>query len=312
MTQPWPLVSVLVVLYNHEGFIVQCLDSILNDPYPAKDIVVLDDGSTDGSAEAVERWFARNSHRLKGQFRFRRRNNQGLCRSLNELVSLARGEYIVLVASDDLLLPGGIQARLNYLRERRDKLAVFADCVVIDTGGNLLYKSGIEELYRGRKKYLAHERLRASELIFRWCVPGPVFMAKKEAFRQVGGYDEDLLVEDWDFYMRLLSRNLLGFLDFPVAAYRMHIANTISNKSLTERAANSKLKTAGNHLLKFKGLKRARLFTVRTALTGQKYIATGKLFKGVLLLGMGRLLYKITALLYSVEAPLVFQFNKGH
>lgn len=302
-----PLVSVIVPLYNHERFITRCLDSIVEDPYPSKEILVLDDGSSDASAEMVQKWRIKNNARFEGRFAFVNRKNRGLTKTLNELISMAKGDYIVLVASDDCLLSGGIQVRLQYLLEHPNKLAVFADCIVIDETGGLLYNSGLTGLYRGRKDYLSHERLRVYELIFRWCVPGPVFMAKRDVYKIVGSYDETLNLEDYDFYLRLLSRNLLGFIDYPVAAYRLHGLNTISNKELASRVNESMYGSIFNNLDDFSGLKRAHLISKMISLIGASYKLDGKLIKSFIYRGLGFLLRKITSIVYDLEALILLR-----
>src|SRR5512136_2848404 len=100
----FPLVSIMVPLYKHEAYIGQCLDSILSDTYPHKELIVIDDGSPDGSAEVVRQWQEKNAEKLSGGFTFISRENRGISATLNELIALSRGEYIAIVASDDYLL----------------------------------------------------------------------------------------------------------------------------------------------------------------------------------------------------------------
>ncbi len=266
-----PLVSVLIPVYNHERFLPRCLDSVLEDDYPAKEIIVIDDGSTDGSAAALRSWHAANRGRLEGRFEFLSRPNKGVTKTFNELVSLARGEFIILLASDDHLLPGGIRARLDYLRRHDEKLAVFADCVVIDDEGRKLHDSGIEGLYPGRKRYLLRDELLPFEFAFFWCVPGPVFMARRSTYEIIGKYDETLAVEDWDFFLRLAARNAVGFLDYPVAAYRIHGGNSINSASARFSGhLESMLRTAWQNKSLFRGVVRYRLmakaFDIKTEL----------------------------------------------
>lgn len=294
------LVSVAIPLYNHARFIGQCLNSVVQDPYPDKEILVIDDGSVDGSAYEVERWRNNEGRTFSGRFEFLSRENRGLTRTLNELVSMARGDFICLVASDDYLLPGGIAARVNYLMDNPDKMAVFADCIVVDAEGNLLYNSGLSQLYRGRKNYLAHEVLRSYELIFRWCVPGPVFLARREVYQKIGGYDEALIVEDWDFYLRLLSRDLLGFVDVCVAAYRLHGDNAIYNEALKHRFGTSMFVTLSKNLKSFSGLKRFRLGAIRVSMRGAMYSRSGQPVMGLIMRVLGRGLRLVTDLVYGL------------
>ena len=193
-----PLVSVLVPLYNHEAYIGQCLDSILSDTYPCKELVIIDDGSSDGSAEVARQWQEKNSEKLSGGVTFISRDNRGISRTLNDLIGLSKGEYFALVASDDYLLLDGIRIRVDYLLAHPDKKLVLCDYTVVDKSGMVLYQSGIEDYYHGDKRCLAHEELIAYEIIYRWSISGPVYLYRKEAFPLIGGYDERLIVEDWD------------------------------------------------------------------------------------------------------------------
>jgi hypothetical protein len=81
---------------------------------------------------------------------------------------------------------------------------------------------------RVNKKALIDDARRNEELILRWCVPGPVLLSRRETFdpqRGVGGYEETIFLEDRHFYLRLMSRHALGFVDQTVAAYRIHSAS---------------------------------------------------------------------------------------
>lgn len=300
--------SILIPLYNHERFISQCLDSIAQDPYPSKEIIVLNDGSVDNSLDTVQKWQIKNNDKLSGLFTLKTRGNMGLCRTLNELVSMAQGEYVALLASDDFLLPGGIQARVNYLREHPDKLAVFADCTVVDDNGNLIHKSGIEDLFRGRKKYLINDSLCGYELVFHWCVPGPVFMARRETYQIVGLYDETLLVEDWDYYLRLVLQNALGFMDYPVAAYRFHDTNMVKMFSKNDRI-NWPLDTINKNINRFSGIKRLLLIVFKIRKIGEKYCFNGKFITGITYRILAKFLEKIVKTIYEIMVILQVYFN---
>ncbi|HUB90970.1 MAG TPA: glycosyltransferase family 2 protein, partial [Dyella sp.] len=95
-----PLVSVLIPAYNHERFVERCLDSVLEDPYPAKEVVIIDDGSVDRTGERIAQWAARYGDRLRVEY-VRHEENRGIAASLNELAARARGEFLRLGASDD-------------------------------------------------------------------------------------------------------------------------------------------------------------------------------------------------------------------
>ncbi|AIF53716.1 glycosyltransferase [Pelosinus sp. UFO1] len=260
-----PLVSVLVPAYNHERYIEECLNSIIHDDYPNKEIIIFDDGSSDNSISIVNAWINKNEANFPGRIFFKTCQNKGVTKTLNEMIKEACGEFITLVASDDYLLPDGISKRVDYLLKHTDLLAVFADCLVVDQQGNVLSQSGVSEYHKGRKKYLKDQYLLKYELIFRWCVPGPVFLARRKVYEEVGYYDERLIVEDWDFYLRLSKSNLLGFLDATVACYRIHSTNTsIGTSNKSEKYKNSMLITMKKNMEGLNAVQYMRLWAEMT------------------------------------------------
>ena len=229
-----PLVSVIVPAYNHEQFITETLDSARLEGYPNLEIVLIDDGSTDRTWERVQSWEA--DHGREARIVSRRQENVGLTRTLNRLLVAARGKYVATVASDDRLLPGGIGPRVEYLESHPDISAVFSDCRVIDVNGRVTSEHGI-----GFGEPKARERLLkdpAREIVEHWGVPGPVLLCDRKLIRAIGGYSEDLMVEDWDLYLRLAARNAIAYVDVPVSEYRWHGANTAARPEHAVRVAN--------------------------------------------------------------------------
>lgn len=295
-----PLVSVVIPLYNHESFVIQCLESILEDPYPSKEVLVVDDGSNDNSFAMVQQWFAMNGRQLRG-YELRKRENSGICRTLNELVSMASGEFIIPLASDDFLLPGGISARVDYLLKHPEKLAVFADSITVDENAKVLCGSCIEEVFHGRKKYLSDDFLLSYELLFHWCIPGPVFAARRNAYDIVGFYNEASIVEDWDFYLRIMGHNnALGFINHPVAAYRMHSRNFSKRLDKHESFRSWPLDGINRNIQYFSGIKRFRLNAMRMKNLGIKAINEGKVFSGLNFKMAGLLLTTLAYAFYEI------------
>lgn len=308
-----PLVSVAIPLYNHAQFIVRCLDSILEDSYPNKEIIIIDDGSRDTSASLVRQWHSEHPSIPEQKFTFICRENRGLTKTLNELVGLSQGELIAILASDDYLLPDGIAVRVAYLESHHDKLAVFGDCKLVDYNGTVIEKSGLTDLHGGRKSHLSNSRLLSYEIVYNWCVPGPVFMARKEVYTLLGGYNEDIAVEDWDFYLRLVSRNLLGFVDQPVAAYRIRPdegpKENNNQQFITQhliRFNNAMLQTVINNRAYFKGIKRAYLYAEKLKYYGVLERLRGRSsFKSFLARKVGRIMVESLKILYGLWARTV-------
>lgn len=257
------LVSVLVPLYNHEHYIGRCLDSVLGDSHANKEIIIIDDGSTDASKAAVEQWMRCNP--VRPPLTLISRPNRGLTATLNELIALANGQYIKMLASDDYIVADGIAACAAYLTRHSECDAVFGDAIMVDET-NVVTSPSCLFAYRMRQpaNYLDARRLRR-EIILRWSVPGPVLCLRSDFLRRIGGFDEHLVIEDWDLFLRILAGGTLAFVNHPVAAYRLHADNASRVVAPARRVRNLKnmVATADKHLAAFGGAERGYLAATR-------------------------------------------------
>ncbi|HTM29347.1 MAG TPA: glycosyltransferase [Rhodanobacter sp.] len=228
-----PLVSVLIPAFNHERFIRRCLDSVLEDPYPAKELIIVDDGSTDRTAARVADWVA--TYCMDIPIEYVRRENRGIAATLNELAVRANGEFLRPGASDDYLLPGGLEAQVRYLLAHPGKGAVIGDSIVVDQDGNKLHDSGMRGLHHADKTlYRSDDGIRRA-IIRQWAIGGPVALIRKSALETVDRWSEGLRIEDWDLFLRLAARDALGFVDVSVCAYRVHGANLSTTRHTPTR-----------------------------------------------------------------------------
>lgn len=231
-----PLVSILIPAYNHEAFVERCLDSVLEDPYPAKEVVIIDDGSTDKTSERIQAWIDRHGHEVA--IEFTQRANKGIAATLNELAARAHGEFLRLGASDDYLLPGGLEAQVRYLAAHPRKGAVIGDSVVVDREGRRLHGSGMADLHHADKRLYATDHGIRRAVITRWAVGGPVALLRRSALETVARWTEGLRIDDWDLFLRLAASDALGFIDVPVCAYRLHGANLSKTRHRATRIVN--------------------------------------------------------------------------
>lgn len=222
-----PLISVRIPAYNHERYVQAALDSVLIQDYPNKEIVIIDDGSTDGTADRIRDWI--RSHTDEISVHFESRKNKGVSQTINDLLAMANGAFLVGLASDDVLLPGSLSVRYRYLCAHPEKMAVFGDSKVIDKKGNIVLKSGLKDLHGARKQKYMTDRELKKEIIQNWAVTGSVLMTRAEVHEEFK-YDVDLQVEDRDFYLKLVAKEVLGYIDVPVAGYRIHGENACFDK----------------------------------------------------------------------------------
>ena len=193
MSNP-PLVSVICLCYNHEKYVKEAIQSVLDQNYQAVQLIVLDDGSTDQSAATIRSII---SHHPSIQFLVNE-INQGYTKSLNKALSYASGEFIVDLAADDILLPSRIDEGVNALLQAGTKYGVnFSDA-------ELISEQGISIGFHS-DKYPHHSIPEGdvyAPIISRYFICSPTMLFRKKVIEQLGGYDESLAFEDFDFLVR--------------------------------------------------------------------------------------------------------------
>jgi len=252
-----PLVSILIPLYNHEQFIEKTLNSIIEDSYSNKEIIIINDGSTDNSNNIVNEWIIQHKD---VNLKYILRENKGLHKTLNELYDLSKGKYIINIASDDYLINNTIDKRVELLEKYPNKLMLIGDCIVVDNFNNTVNDSATFSLHSGNKSKYFNDKSLKDEILYNWATVGPSYMLNQNIYNEIGFYNPDIYLEDWDYAVRAVSKNLILFYDEKVAAYRLHDNNTIKNKDAAIKFSESCIKTIEKHGDKF-GLKdRLRLW----------------------------------------------------
>ena len=229
-------VSVLTPAYNHEKYIIDNLKSVASQNYHDIEHVIIDDGSSDSTFEVTRRWISEQKSPVKHVLT--RQANRGLNATLNELLRVSTGEYVSALASDDYLLEHSLSSRIRFLQDEPRKLAVFGDFTCVGDTGETSTIKGLEEQFGVNKDEFASETGIRLSVLKNFAIVGPVSLFHRSLIDQIGDYDEELMIEDWDFYIRISARNLLGFLDQPVAAYRVHQTNTIFNFGKSQKRCN--------------------------------------------------------------------------
>lgn len=237
MNKKLPLISILIPAYNHEQYVCDSLDSILNESYPNLEVIIIDDGSSDGTPKIIQEWVTK--HKASLPITYISRPNKGICATLNELISLANGEYNLLFSSDDLLINDGIMKRYEYLQKNPEKLSVVADSTVIDENSEFMFESAICDLHKGNKANYGTDKGFQEEIVKKWALAG-TRLDHESLYKEHGKYDESLTIDDWDFCLRLVARNQLGFMDENFTAYRMHRGSTCRTLSPKEQIEHLK------------------------------------------------------------------------
>ncbi len=142
------LISIIMPVYNAGDFLVEAIESILNQAYCNWELIAINDGSTDNSLEILKK-FAKKDKRIR-VFSFKKR--KGLASALNKSLDLARGFYIARMDADDISLPKRLTTQLNYLKKNPEIVAIGSQVRLIDENGNIIgYKKfpiEADRLYR--------------------------------------------------------------------------------------------------------------------------------------------------------------------
>ncbi len=133
-----PLVSVCIPAYNHEKYIVDCLNSVVAQTYDNIELVIIDDGSRDSTKQKILDMMPKLESRFVRVF-FDSQTNMGTCRTINRLYEKARGKYIYHIASDDMSKPNAISTLIEFMESHPDYALAVGDNEIIDADGKRAY-----------------------------------------------------------------------------------------------------------------------------------------------------------------------------
>jgi len=208
------MVSVIIVVYNGEKYIEQAIKSVLNQTYDNIELIVVDDGSTDNTAQIIKKY-------KNIKYIYQKNKGQGAARNLG--LANASGDYIAYLDADDLYEPNKIEEQIKILKKENDVDIVYNDLKVVDDKLNYLYTLKSEGIYDKREDLLAN-------IIYRQVVQGPVCIILRRKCIEDIKWNENLSYAfDYDYTMSLCLKYKFKYLEKPLYIYRRH-ENNISNK----------------------------------------------------------------------------------
>ncbi|MEQ9359070.1 glycosyltransferase [Coleofasciculus chthonoplastes] len=216
-----PIVSILIPCYNAEQWIAEAIESALNQTYPHKEVIVVDDGSTDGSLEIIKTF----SDRIRWETGLNRGGNA----ARNRLLELSTGEWLQYLDADDYLLPDKVEKQIQFLGEVAD--------------ADVIYSPVIVEYHQDNHSWQKVDQIPEPPphdpwiLLARWHLPqtgGSLW--RKEAIVDVGGWNEHQnCCQENELYLRLLmAEKHFKYFDTPGAVYRAWSELTVCRKDPSE------------------------------------------------------------------------------
>lgn len=273
-------ISYLVPAYNHENYIEDALNSVFKDSEILnceKNIIIINDGSTDNSHLIIQNWINNNGDSIK--IKYINRENKGLTITLNELVSNTNSKYIRFCSSDDMLIIGSTSILLDILEQNNNLLAASGDGVVIDKYDKEIHSSCIK-YHGGNIQKLINKETCYKELIINWCMAGPCILIDRKFYDDIK-YLENEPIDDLYLYFALIEKNALRIIDSKTCYYRVHDTNTAKTLDIDKKLKN--LKSFLKIILNFKKLetKYKVLIALKNLTMAKISYLESKYFKGL-------------------------------
>ncbi len=197
------LVSIVLPTYNQAHFLPEALDGVFAQTYPHYELIVVDDGSTDQTAQVLA------DYRRKYDFLIVSQENQRLPRALNAGFSRARGDYLTWTSSDNIMLPRMLEVLAQELDADPKVGLVYADRYLMDDDGNDLGRLNLPD-------YDPHLLLHTN--LVHCC-----FLYRRECVERIGGYDPDFIyAEDWEYWIRISQYWRMKHVPEVLYRYRLH------------------------------------------------------------------------------------------
>ena len=219
MLSKTPLVSIICLCYNHAAYVATCLNSVFNCGYPNLELIIVDDASTDLSVQIINSVLEQQKgiNHIKAIQKIFLSTNHGNCRAFNIGLASSTGKYVLDLATDDVLLEGGLQyqvacmenaaatpgfcyANALFINEKGDELGLFTEAKGLNHPSGHIYTQII-----------------AGNFI---CPPTVLF--NTTLLKEEGGYDENLTFEDLDIWLRLSRKHPVVVSNAVVIKWRRH------------------------------------------------------------------------------------------
>lgn len=211
-----PLVSFIVVSYNHSEFITECLNSIKNQTYKNWELIVADDASKDNSAEVAKKWLQENNISAKTNFH---PENKGFATTLNECIAMTEGKYLNIIAADDYFHPEFLSKCVHSLESKNDNFGmVFSGSFILTEEKNLIN-------YHQKFDFYENADLFRTALKKMNYIPALSTLVKRNVSIETGPYDKNILIEDYDRWLRINKKYFIDFIPENLAYHRKHGEN---------------------------------------------------------------------------------------
>lgn len=236
-----PLITVYITSYNYAKYLDEAIESVINQTYSSWELYLINDGSTDGSLDIMNRYLSK--YKNKNIKIINNIKSKGLRLCANDVINKANGEFIIRLDADDYFDENAFFLMSNYLQKHKDISLVFSDWVYISESGDVL---GVE-----RRKKLIKETL-----VYDLPAHGACSMIRRSVIRLIGGYSPEFDKQDgYELWLKIIQTHKVANINTPLFYYRKHgesMSHDDDKLIHSRRVIKSKLskKLFGGNLLK--------------------------------------------------------------
>lgn len=239
------LISVIIPAYNHENYVQETIESIINQTYQNIELIVIDDGSKDSTWQKINELKQKCEERFVNTV-FKTRENKGSCETQTELIQNSKGEFVYLIASDDTAEPYAIEKLYSFLSKNPD----YALCV----GDDAFMDSESKTCYWDKNRNIVYDKNQAEYFTFadflqkvndldfskdyfgtystlypRNYIPNG-YLIRKSVFEKTGMFTKEAPLEDYWLMLQISKYAKMKYIDDVLFHYRWHSTNTIKQK----------------------------------------------------------------------------------
>jgi glycosyltransferase involved in cell wall biosynthesis len=228
-----PKLSIVMPAYNHQQLVGEAIESVLNQTFGDFEFIIIDDGSTDNTADVISSY---KDERIQYHYQ----QNQDAYNAINNGMAKVRGEFIAILNSDDVYLPNRFERMLAF-QEKREAQCLFTDVIPVsdeseeftdpDFGWNLWHQ-------KNRDKYFELNDIYAAFLHGNFMVTTSNLLLTAKAAKKVGGFTSLRYLHDYDFIFRVMlefPKHTFYMHDERLLKYRIHSGNTLGEAAITGR-----------------------------------------------------------------------------
>jgi glycosyltransferase involved in cell wall biosynthesis len=203
------VISIIIPVFNRKNKILRAINSVLNQSFKNRELIIVDDGSTDGLEKIIFPLFKKNI-----QFKYIKHSNRGTALSLNAGIKLAEGIFITFLDSDDEYEKNHLEHRIKYFTKNKNIDIIHSNCKFV----------GSEE-----DMYVPDARNTNKLIHLKNCIIGATFFGKAEIFRTLNGF-KNVYSYDSEFYKRAKRKFIIDKIDCPTYIYYRDSKDSVLTK----------------------------------------------------------------------------------